>query len=569
MNHCIFKKHEMIESSKLNIVTGIIMLVLFLGCKNGQQKRDLASLNLLRGELQLCGNGQFGDVRFSESCSYETRETFNLAISLLHSFEYIEAEKAFVKVIDVDTDCAMAYWGVAMSIYHGLWAPPEPAVLKKGLKLLAVAQKLPKSKKAKQYLNAIEAFYMDWETVDNQTRKELYAQKMEKMYHDYSDDTEVAIFYALALRASALPTDKSYSKQRTAGKILEDLFEKEPNHPGIAHYIIHSYDYPELAKLGLSTARRYADIAPNSAHAQHMPSHIFTRLGLWNESISTNINSASSAICYAESIAPDAHWDEEVHAMGYLVYAYLQTGENEKANEQFTYLKSFKKIFPPNFKIAYTAAAIPARICVENKNWEAAAMLELPKIAKLEWQKFPWQKSLLHFAKALGNIHMNNLESAQEELNLLRSFEEELITLNDAYKANQVAIQIETINAWLQFKDGKEEEALIRMRNAVEMESMTSKHPVTPGEILPADELLADMLLEANRPIEALETYELNLIKRPNRFNGVYGAAIAAKELENLDKATFYFEALLNLTKNSKSDRPEISEAKEFLQQNI
>tara|TARA_R110000765_G_scaffold20291_1_gene52721 strand:- start:2607 stop:4292 length:1686 start_codon:yes stop_codon:yes gene_type:complete len=556
------------EFKKANFAVGLFMLSFFLGCKNNNQNIDLASLNLLRGNLQLCGNGQFGDVSFSESCSYETRETFNLAISLLHSFEYIEAEKAFVQVIDVNPDCAMAYWGVAMSIYHGLWAPPEPAVLEKGVKLLAIADKLPKSKKASEYINAIGTFYENWETIDNQTRKELYAQKMEEMFNDYMDDAEVAIFYALALRASAVPTDKSYAKQRTAGKILEGLFKKEPNHPGIAHYIIHSYDYPELAELGLSTARRYADIAPNSAHAQHMPSHIFTRLGLWNESISTNINSAASAVCYAQSIALDAHWDEEVHAMGYLVYAYLQTGENEKANEQYAYLKSFENIFPPNFKIAYSAAAIPARIAVENKNWEEATVLKLPKITGLEWEKFPWQQSLLHFAKALGAIHMNNLIDAEKELSLLKSFKDELINLDDAYKANQVAIQIVTIEAWLKLENGELEEALRLMRNAVEMESLTSKHPVTPGEILRADELLADMLLKSNRPIEALDAYELNLKRRPNRFNGIYGAAIAAKHSKNKEKAIFYFEALLNLTKNAQTDRPEVFEAKVFLQQN-
>lgn len=556
------------EFKKANFAVGLFMLSFFLGCKNNNQNIDLASLNLLRGNLQLCGNGQFGDVSFSESCSYETRETFNLAISLLHSFEYIEAEKAFVQVIDVNPDCAMAYWGVAMSIYHGLWAPPEPAVLEKGVKLLAIADKLPKSKKASEYINAIGTFYENWETIDNQTRKELYAQKMEEMFNDYMDDAEVAIFYALALRASAVPTDKSYAKQRTAGKILEGLFKKEPNHPGIAHYIIHSYDYPELAELGLSTARRYADIAPNSAHAQHMPSHIFTRLGLWNESISTNINSAASAVCYAQSIALDAHWDEEVHAMGYLVYAYLQTGENEKANEQYAYLKSFENVFPPNFKIAYSAAAIPARIAVENKNWEEATVLKLPKITGLEWEKFPWQQSLLHFAKALGAIHMNNLIDAEKELSLLKSFKDELINLDDAYKANQVAIQIVTIEAWLKLENGELEEALRLMRNAVEMESLTSKHPVTPGEILPADELLADMLLKSNRPIEALDAYELNLKRRPNRFNGIYGAAIAAKHSKNKEKAIFYFEALLNLTKNAQTDRPEVFEAKVFLQQN-
>jgi len=558
----------MTHSKSLYILISATLFIFLHSCKDNAPKPNLANLELLRGDLQLCGDGQFGDVSFSESCSFETRETFNLAISLLHSFEYIEAEKAFVHVIDTDPDCAMAYWGVAMSIYHGLWAPPEKSVLEKGIKLLAVAEKLPKSEKAAQYLEAIGAFYKDWETVDNQTRKLAYAEKMKEMYEENTDDTEVAVFYALALRASAIPTDKTYSKQREAGKILDDLFQKEPNHPGIAHYIIHSYDYPELAELGLSTARRYADIAPNSAHAQHMPSHIFTRLGLWEESINTNINSAASATCYAESIAPGAHWDEEVHAMGYLVYAYLQTGNNKQANEQYNYLKSFKKIFPPNFKIAYTAAAIPSRIAVENKNWEEAATIELPQIAELDWRQFPWQKSLLHFARALGNIHIDNLESAEKELDLLRSFEKELVTLNDAYKANQVAIQIKTIEAWLQLKKGNREEALALMTTASEMESMTSKHPVTPGEILPADELLADMLLTLNKPLKALAAYEINLERRPNRFNGIYGAAVAAKQSGDLEKATRYFEALLKLTENTGSDRQEIAAAKTFLNKN-
>ena len=552
---------------KVLFILGIVLAFSIPSCKNKNPNPNLAALNLLRGDLQLCGDGQFGDVSFSESCSYETRETFNLAISLLHSFEYIEAEKAFVQVIDADPECAMAYWGVAMSIYHGLWAPPEQSVLKKGEKLLEIAEKLPKSEKAEEYIGAITAFYKDWETVDNQTRKERYAHKMEKLYEGNKNDTEVAVFYALALRASSVPTDKSYSKQREAGKILDDLFQKEPNHPGIAHYIIHSYDYPELAELGLGTARRYADIAPNSAHAQHMPSHIFTRLGLWNESINTNINSASSAVCYAESVSPGAHWDEEVHAMGYLVYAYLQTGNNELAREQFTYLKSFKEIFPPNFKIAYTAAAIPARLAVENKNWEEAATLALPKIPSLEWQEFPWQKALLHFAKALGTIHTNKLKATEEELGLLKSFESKLIDLGDAYKANQVAIQVKTIDAWLQHKKGNEEEAISLMRIAAEMESKTSKHPVTPGEILPADELLADMLLTSNKPVEALVAYELNLKRRPNRFNGIYGAAIAAKKSGNSGKAMTYFKALLALAENSSSNRIELKEAKEYVKQ--
>ncbi len=547
-------------------VSYFFLLIALTSCKEKvQPPPSQTSIDLLRGELSLCGDGQFGDVSFSESCSYKMRNDFNLAIALLHSFEYIEAEKAFVKIIDKDPECAIAYWGVAMSIYHGLWAPPESSVLEKGLKLVNLAEKLPKSKKAEQYIDAIGAFYKNWETVDNQTRKEKYAQKMKEMYEDHKDDTEVAVFYALALRASAVPTDKSYSKQRAAGKILEDLFKKEPNHPGIAHYIIHSYDYPELAELGLRTARRYADIAPNSAHAQHMPSHIFTRLGLWDESIHTNRNSAESAICYAESISPGAHWDEEVHAIGYLVYAYLQKGNNNKAREQYEYLLGFDKIFPPNFKIAYTAAAIPARIAAENKNWEEASKLELPQLADLKWDNFPWQKALLHFVKALGNVHVNNLVAAQTELELLQSFENILLELDDAYKANQVAIQIKTIEAWIQLKKGNDELALAIMNSAVEMESKTSKHPVTPGEILPADELLADMLLMLNKPEEALAAYELDLERRPNRFNGVYGAAIAAEQSGNIEKSMHYFELLLRLTENVNSDRSEIMEAKTFM----
>ncbi len=537
--------------------------------KESNSNLALKSIELLRGDLLLCGDGKFGDVSFSEACGYQTRENFDLAISLLHSFEYEEAEKAFVQVLDKDPECAMAYWGVAMSIYHGLWAPPEESVLEKGTKILSIAEHLAKSTKAERYLEAIGAYYKDWETLDDQTRKNRYADKMEKMYRDYPNDIEVAVFYALALTSSANPSDKSYSRQRVAGKILDDLFYQKPNHPGIAHYIIHSYDYPELAELGLSTARRYADIAPNSAHAQHMPSHIFTRLGLWEESIQTNINSASSAVCYAESISPGAHWDEEIHAMGYLVYAFLQTGNNTLALEQFHYLKTFKKIFPPNFKVAYTIAAIPSRIAVENKNWEEAASLELLKTGDFNWENFPWEKSLLHFARALGTIHTGNLDATQREIDMLLSARKELTSIGDAYKANQLEIQIKTVEAWMQFKKGNEKEAITMMKAAAEMESMTSKHPVTPGEILPADELLGDMLLMAKLPQDALASYELNLERRPNRFNGLYGAAIAAKQTGDVEKAVFYFKVLLEQSKNSNSTRPEIEEAKDFLHQNI
>ncbi len=543
----------------------LIMLSFIFGCKNNKPNPALASIDLLRGELLLCGDGQFGDVSFSESCSYETRETFNLAIALLHSFEYIEAEKAFVQVIDQDPECAMAYWGVAMSIYHGLWAPPTNEVLEKGSKLLKVAKNLTKSKKAEQYLSAIGAFYQDWDTIDNQTRKELYAQKMKEMHQENTDDTEVAVFYALALRASAIPTDKTYKIQREAGKILEALFEKQPNHPGIAHYIIHSYDYPELAKFALNTARRYAEIAPNSAHAQHMPSHIFTRLGLWEESINTNINSASSAICYGESVNPDANWAAEIHAVDYLVYAYLQEGNNQSAIELVDEMSAVTDVFPKNdFAAGYALTAMPVRMVLENKQWHQASKLEFPSI-DFPWNELPWESAMLHFGKALGFSHTGKITSAEGELKSLESLHQKLLDEKETYKAAQVNVQVHAAKAWVHLAKGENEEALDFMRKAANLESKTSKHPVTPGEVLPADELLGDMLLKLNKPTEALEAYELNLKGHPNRFNGVYGAAVAAKQSGENEKATQYFNQLLELTKIMDCDRPEIVEAKIFL----
>lgn len=549
----------------------LILLVSVVACKETESKPNsaLASIDLKRGELILCSTEQFGEVSFSLDCSYEVRDIFDLAISLLHSFEYAEAEKVFVKVIDADPECAMAYWGVAMSIYHSLWAPPSSEVLIKGSKLIEIAKSLDKTDKAKDYIDAIGAYYQDWETIGHDAREVLYEKKMERIYLSNKDDAEAAVFYALSLTSSAKPNDTSYTNQKKAGALLEKLFKRYPNHPGIAHYIIHSYDYPELAKMGLSTARRYAEIAPASAHAQHMPSHIFTRLGLWDESIATNINSAESAVCYADSYAPGSHWDEEVHAIGYLVYAYLQIGDNASANVQYEYLKSFKKVFPPNFKIAYTAAAIPSRIALENKNWEMASNLQLPNSIEIQWGNFPWENAILHFSKALGYANLGDINAAEDQLLILKNLHQNLLVIEDDYKANQVMIQIHAAQAWIHLANKNNSEALSIMKLAAKMESETSKHPVTPGEVLPADELLADMLLALNQPEDALEVYEINLKGHPNRFNGIYGAAIAAKQSGNIESAICYFNQLVELTKNSMSNRTEIDEAKAYLKQAI
>lgn len=543
-----------------------LFLFILISCqdKRSRSAMELSSIDLLRGDIILCGSEQFGEVSFSSFCNTDTRETFDLAISLLHSFEYAEAEKAFVKVIDMDPECAMAYWGVAMSNFHSLWLQSGTEYLEKGSKILEVAESLPMSEREKDYLDAIGVFYGNWETTDHKVRVLNFEKKMEQVYGKYNDDKEAAIFYALALRASADPSDKSYKNQRKSGEILESLFLKQPNHPGIAHYIIHNYDYPELAELALPIARRYAEIAPASAHAQHMPSHIFTQLGLWDESINSNINSTASALCYAESIDPEGHWDEELHGMDYLVYAYLQIGENQKANEQYEYLKMFKKVFPVNFKIAYSAAAIPSRIALENRNWAEAANLELPPL-DIDWNDFPWQKSILHFARAMGSVRSGDIASSEKELATLHTLHQKLLDLGDKYQANQVQVKINIIQAWIHFKNGKQEDAVALMHEAADMENNTAKHPVTPGEVLPAGELLGDLLLALDRPSKAVDAYENDLKRHPNRFNGIYGAATAAMAIKDREKATKYFQLLLSLTEGSNNNRKEIEEAKEFI----
>ncbi|MDH3650569.1 MAG: hypothetical protein OEQ53_12875 [Saprospiraceae bacterium] len=536
-----------------------------LGCQNERSEPNpaLSNVDLLRGEIILCSGESFGEVSFSLGCDYSVRETFNLAISLLHSFEYQEAEKAFVKVLDADPECAMAYWGVAMTIYHDAWFPPPEHDLIRASKILAAAESLSKDERESDYLEAIGAFYKDWETVDHKTRALNYEKEMEQMYTKYDDDMEAAIFYALALYATRDRTGTEYVNERKAGKILESIFPDQPNHPGIAHYIIHNYDNPNLAHLALPTARRYADIAPSSSHAQHMPSHIFTRLGLWDESIQSNLNSMSAAQCYAEEVDMEGHWDNEIHAMDYLVYAYLQKGDNESAGELYEYLQTIEKLV--TLTGPYNFGAIAARMALENKDWEAAAELTQHP-SDVEWKEFPWEIALTHFARVLGATHLKDVESARKDLAMLQSLQQELIEREDQYNADQVLVQVKSSEAWILLADGNNEAAVALMQEAAEMEDRVGKHPKTPGEVLPARELLGDMLLSLNRPSEAMQAYELDLKGHPNRFNGIYGAAVAARDMGDYEKSKIYFEKLLDIQVSSGSARPEIKEASAALE---
>jgi hypothetical protein len=549
------------------LVLTILSLFCGIGCQSKKsQPAELISIDLLRGDIVLCGGDEFGEVSFSLACKEGTRENFDLAVSLLHSFEHEEAEKAFVKVLDVDPDCPMAYWGLAMcKIGHPKWAPSQKD-FEQGVKILEIAKALPTTTRERDYLSAVGAYYDykdEYNKTDHRIRSQKMEQKMGEIYEKYDDDKEAAILYALTLFSTADPKDKSYASRKKAGLILESIFPDQPNHPGIAHYIIHNYDNPVLAPMALNSARSYARIAPASAHAQHMPSHIFTRLGLWDESVQSNINSASSAVCYAQEVAMDGHSGNETHAMDYLVYAYLQKGDNQKANEQFEHLKTITNVSYASSP--YNLWAIPARMVLENKQWSAAANLEITKTNYLS-ESYPWEMAIVHFTRLLGSAHAGDLVSAELELSKLQELHEELVAQNEQYQADQVMIQIKASQAWMQFAKGNNEAALARMTEAADMEDGTEKHPITPGEVLPARELLGDLLLAMNKPSEALKAYELDLKEHPKRFNGIYGAAIAAKKAGDDQKASRYFEELIELTKMSNSDRPEVEEARQFVQ---
>ena len=556
--------------NKILLVLSISLCFSSCESKKSTSIKTFVDLDLKRGDLLLCGDPNFGEVSFSLSCRYDLRETFNLGLSLIHSFEYAEAEKAFVSILDQDSECLMAYWGTAMSILnHPLSLKQNPESLKRGEALLKVAQTLaPNNDREKDYIDAVSIYFKDWQTLDTQTRKLKYESKKKELYVKYTGDVETAVFYSLAILATADLNDKTYSKQKESGEILEDLFKTNPNHPGIAHYIIHNYDSPELANLALKTARQYSVIAPASAHAQHMPSHIFTRLGLWDESIKSNIDSANSAVCYAESVNPNASWVSEIHAIDYLVYAYLQLGDNARAKLEMDKVKEIKEVFPKDhFASAYALIAIPARLAVENKNWELATKLKLPN-TNLDWGKATWPKAILHFSRALGFTNTGNSLAAQKELEILISLRDRLNEAENIYESGQVTIQIEAIKGWIEYSKGNADKAIEYMKLASNLESETSKAAVTPGEIIPADELLADLYLALNRPEDALKAYKLNLKGHPSRFNGIYGAAKAAQQLNDTKLTAYYFEKLIKLSENVNSSRPEIAEAKEFLANN-
>ena len=475
-----------------------------------------------------------GTVAFEINCSQEGQVRFNRATAWLHSFEYEEAEKTYVEAAAADPTCAMAHWGVAMSNYHPLWAPPTALELEKGRQAIARAKAIgAPTDRERAYIAAADAFYTGADGRSHQSRTLAYVEAMKALHERFPDDQEGGVFYALALiAAGTMDADETYARETEAAGILNLVLARAPNHPGVSHYLIHSYDYPALAHHALPAARSYAAIAPASAHAQHMPSHIFTRLGLWEEAIRSDLKAAAAARAYAVSHGMAGAWDEQLHAMDYLVYAYLQLAQDDKARAVLDELSALNRVDPPNFKVAYAMSAIPARVALERRQWAEAAALTLPapNRAAVPWARFRWAEAHIHFARAVGAARTGKTDLARNEIAALDEIRKSLPPRPGEYDwGKQVEIHQRIAAAWLAWADGQKERSVELMRAAAELDDATEKHPVTPGSILPAREQLGELLLVSNRPAEALVEYKISLGRAPGRIAGLHGAALAAE----------------------------------------
>ena len=511
---------------------------------------------------------KLGTVEFQVSCNEAAARDMQRGLALLHHMMYSGAEEVFRSVIEANPDCAMGYWGAAMTFIHPLWPDvPNEAKMKEGLELLAKARPVAKDdKRTLLYLDAVEAYYRDGWTRTENARLASFDQGWSKVHAAFPDDLEAASFYALAhmayeysnIAASPSP-EKDYAGLEKAGGIVEKVLAKIPDHPAAHHYIIHAYDMEGLADRALAVARNYGKIAPDVPHALHMPSHIFTRLGLWEESISWNIRSAASGLRYSHHGAISHHY---FHAADYLTYAYLQKGDDKKAKEMLDELNGLEGKFHLSPATAYTLAAVPARYTLERQHWADAAQLPLIRAEEFEWGRFPQIEAIVHFARAVGAARSGDLSTAQKAFDKLAALRQQV---KNVYWGYQVEIQQMAAQAWLQWQKGDQEAALKTMQRAAEMEASTYKHPITPGEVLPARELLADLLLELDRPEKALAEYQISLKRTPNRFNSLFGAGRAGETMGDKETATFYYGKLIEVAADSGSKREALEHAKAFV----
>ena len=504
-----------------------------------------------------------GHVSFRTSCE-AIQPAFDRAVALLHSFEYPESEKAFRAILEDAPECAIARWGIAMSLWHPLWAPPNRKSLASGSAILRDTASAAPTARENAYLAAISAFYEAHETRDHGARARAYSDRMAEVYEAHLDDPEAAVFYALSLLATASPKDKSYAHQFKAAGLLNWVRNDHPHHPGVLHYLIHSYDFPGLAHLALPAARLYADVAPDSAHAQHMPSHIFTRLGLWERSIASNHDSTASAAHYTEYANLPGHYDEGLHSMDYLLYALLQTARDEQARNHLQRMARLGKPNEQNFKVAYTYAAGPARYALERRDWEEASRVALTP-SEFPWAEFPWAQSIVHFARGIGAARSSRLDDARGELARLREIRDSLAPTTLPYWREEVFVHVAAVESWIELRAGNVDRALMLARAAADREDAVDKHPVTPGEVVPARELLGDMLLEVDQPHEALTEYRAVLESSPNRWNAMLGAARSSARTGDQVAARGYYRRLVEQSAPQADERGALREARAAL----
>jgi tetratricopeptide (TPR) repeat protein len=498
---------------------------------------------------------EVGSVKFLTSCSPSVESNFNRAVALLHSFQYEQVRQAFTEIAQRDPQCAMAQWGIAMSYFHGLWNNSDFAA---GRPSIQKAEELARTNQTttpreRDYINALAEMYRA-DDKPYSAHTQAFEQKMAALQAAYPTDDEAAVFHALALVIAAPKTDKTFANQRKCGEILEPVFAKHPHHPGAAHYIIHCYDNPALAEQGLGAARMYAKIAPASAHANHMPSHIFTRVGSWDESIASNLKSKDLATHDEKNSVNGEARDQRLHAMDYLEYAYLQSGRVKQANAVLDELNALTSVGGLTLTGDYAIAAIPARFAMELGDWKRASEL------KVRTAGVPWAQAITWAAVGVGSARSGNLEQAAKAENALASLREATMKLNNTYWGNQIEVQRREVAAWIIQKKNNAKDAIAMMRSAADLEESMDKDAITPGAVIPAREMLAQMLALENRPAEALEVYQAVLKIAPKRFNAVYGAACAAEAMENASAAKSYFR---NLTEFAVGDeRPELVAAR-------
>jgi tetratricopeptide (TPR) repeat protein len=504
-----------------------------------------------------------GNVHFETSCTPQAQEKFDRGLAMVHSFFYPDSVQAFTEAAAADPQCAIAYWGIAISHRpNPLILPLTSTVLKNGWEAVEKGKTIgAKTERERNWLEAIELYYKDYDKVDQTQRGLAYEKAMEALMQKYPDDPEAAIFYALALNETALHSDKTFANQLKAGAILEKVEAKLPDHPGVLHYLIHTYDYPTLAQRGLDAANRYAEVAPAAQHAQHMPSHTYSMLGMWRQSVASNTKSREIARAQAARLWPGATHPGEPHHLDFMEYALLQLGQEGPAKQVRDDSNAIKKLGFDYFA-SYTAlAAVPARFALERQAWKEAAALE-PR-----GSQFPQAEAITHFARAMGAARSGNLAAAEHDVENLKVIRASLEKASQSYWASQVEIQMLAASAWIAQAKGEKETALKLMRAAADLEDDSEKHIAMENRLYPMRELLGDLLLEQQQPELALTEYETSLTSTPNRLRGLYGAAKAASAANQPDKAAAYFRKLAEMTKDADTDRVEISESRSSLMQ--